>query len=129
MITTYYVLVNNRIDSIRVKPTNEYHTYSMYYRDNYVFVNAKRDKLSKHGILLDIEHIYKTKNDYHLRHSALNNVVGFTLNFLNELKEYGITYKELEDRIESAKHYSERKNNVEQYRQDNKQVCRGYVVG
>ena len=128
-IRTIYTLKNNRLDSILEEPLYDWFTYSMYNHNNeYIYVNSKREKLTKYLLLLDIEHIYKQKFNPN-SDNLLKNVEGFTPEFLKGLVKYNITYNDIKEVIERAKNYSASKNIDTRLSERSGEVHQGYVVG
>lgn len=108
---TRYHLIDNKLDRIELIPIADRPTYVMYKQNNdFIYVRAKRDRLSKYSILMDIEHIYKIKSCSHHKDNKLNEIEGFTINFFQELLKYDIKATDVKEVIENAKNYHSRKN-------------------
>lgn len=100
MIRTLYIIKDNHIAGIETELVNEIYNYGIYVKDNYLMVNGMRDKLTKFSILFDLESIARRKEL-----GLLTHVKGITNDFLNQLKEFEISEKDVKEAMSNGKNF------------------------
>lgn len=126
MIRTIYNLKGGYINSISTEAVNVVFPYGIYLKENYLFVNSIRKKLSKNAILLDLRSISRRINN-----DMLNGVFGMTNTFLKSLEEYSISSKEVKEAMENGKNFYKdiRRNSNYVPRSEIKGSTQSYTVG
>lgn len=100
MIRTFYIIEDNHIAGIETELVSKIYNYGIYPKDNCLMVNGMRDKLTKFNILFDLESIARRKEL-----GLLTHIKGLKNDFLNQLKEFGISGKDVKEAMSSGKNF------------------------